>query len=270
MIYLFITLGSLALIYLALVFFFGPTGRKHPDLPPLKGAMIAHRGLHSASEGICENSLSAFRRAIENGLPIEIDIHLTCDGKVVVFHDHKLQRMCGVEGRVEEMTLKELRSLRLKDTDEQIPTLSECLNLVAGKVPLLIEFKAKKNHKALCRTADAILSRYKGSYLIQSFYPQVLLWYRLHRKKVCRGQLAARFKKKGFLMWLQGTLFFNFLARPDFIAYRHDDYAFPMRRFCVWLGAASFGWTFQKPEEIEERKKDFDTYIFENFVPTKP
>ncbi len=255
----------LGLVYLFLVF---PSVRRHNDLKLIEGKFIAHRGLHDLTENTPENSLSAFRQAVELGYPIEIDIHLTLDGKVVVFHDDTLDRMCGVSGRVEEKTLSELKALRLGNTNYEIPTLEECLNTVNGKVPLLIEFKCVSLKCApLCQKSDEILSRYNGDYLIQSFYPTVLRWYKKHRREVCRGQLAESFKGASFEKRMSGNMLFNFLGRPDFVSYKHTDAKNISRMFVTKLGAYPVGWTFQSQDELDKNGKYFNTFIFEQFLP---
>ena len=138
-----IPLIILAIVLAVFVFMVFPSLRRHPDRKLLEGLFIAHRGLHNAKEGIPENSIHAFIEAVVNGYAIENDIHVTSDGEVVVFHDNTLDRMCGVSGRIEDKTLSELRELRLLDTNERIPTLKECLEIIDGRVPLLIEFKCE-------------------------------------------------------------------------------------------------------------------------------
>lgn len=257
------------MLLLTLLFFFliFPALRRHPDLELLKGAKIAHRGLHGLSKDVPENSLRAFQAAVDKGYWIENDIHLTKDGHIVVFHDDTLDRMCGISGRVEEMTLEELKALRLAGTDQEIPTLQECLDLVNGQVPLLIEFKCPVSDATpLCRAANKILEGYSGKYLIQSFYPPVLRWYKKHRKDICRGQLSTAFYDDVFHRRLAGALLFNFMGRPDFISYEHTFYRNFFRRLAVGLGAGSLGWTFRSEKELEARKADFQGYIFEKFL----
>ncbi len=254
------------LVFLFLIF---PSCRKHADLELLRGKFVAHRGFHNKEVGVPENSLTSFDAAVRNGYPIEIDIHLTRDGEVVVFHDDTLKRMCGKEGVIEKMTLKELKTMKLSDTDEEIPTLSECLCAVSGRVPLLIEFKCKHNAVSLCLAADKILSEYNGKYLVQSFYPTALYWYKRNRKDVCRGQLSESFKHQGFVKRMLGFLLFNFLSRPDFISYKFSDAGSFCRKLCVKLGAMPVGWTFKTQIDADRFEKDFDTYIFEEFNPSK-
>lgn len=263
-----IVVSILSIHYLLLTFLASPSSKPHKDLQIVAGKFIAHRGLHD--ENIPENSISSFFAAVENDLLIEIDLHLTKDGEVVVFHDETLKRMCGSEKRINDLTLEEIKKFRLLKTNEQIPKLTECLRAVDGKVPLLIEFKMERNNtKSLCEAADKILSEYNGDYLIQSFYPQVVRWYKKHRKDVCRGQLSCRFKKKGFAKWLSGNLLLNFMGRPHFISYKHSDSSNPMLKFCIWLGAFPIGWTFRSKKELKESQKHFKTWIFENIAPEK-
>ena len=176
--------------------------------------------------------------------------------------------MCRTDAKIADLTLSEIKSYRLLETNEIIPTLQECLESVNGTVPLLIEFKMENgNTKELCKAADAILSAYDGDYLIQSFYPQVVGWFKKHRKSVCRGQLSCRFRKKGFAKWLSGHLLLNFMGRPHFVSYKHSDCKSLMLRFCVWLGAFPVGWTFRSKKELSQYQKRFHTWIFEKFTP---
>ncbi|MBE6757566.1 MAG: glycerophosphodiester phosphodiesterase [Ruminococcaceae bacterium] len=259
-------LVSLFLIFGLFLFLVFPAARRHPHRTVLKGRFIAHRGLHDAARP--ENSLPAFEAAIAAGYTIELDVHLTADGEVVVFHDDTLTRMCGTDGVVEETTLGALKSLRLKNSDEPIPTFSECLERINGQVPLLIEFKVHGgNTVPLCETVDRILADYKGEYIIQSFYPPVLRWYRQNRPHICRGQLSAPFLKENFVHILAGCLLFNVIARPDFVSYDHMGAAHPCRRLCTLLGALPVGWTFHSQKEIDAHRADFEGFIFEGFTP---
>ncbi len=267
----FIVAGIILLLIIIIYFILiCPSLRRHPDEKEMKGIHVAHRGLHDKNIGIPENSLAAFARAIEKGYAIENDIHLTADGEVVVFHDDTLDRVCGVSGKVEEKTLAELKKLRLLGTEEQIPTLKECLELVYGKVPLLIEFKVVGgNTTVLCEKANEILKEYTGKYFIQSFYPGVVAWYRKNRPDICRGQLSTAFKGEVFYKVLLGCLVSNVIARPHFVSY---EWKYPKklsRRICKMLGALPVCWTLRSKEELKTAKPHFSTYIFEDFMPEK-
>jgi len=264
----YIVLGLLAL-WLFLIF---PALRRHTDRIILKDLYVAHRGLHAEKAGIPENSLKAYSLAMELGFAVEIDIHLTKDSHIVVFHDDTTLRVCGVDRGVEECTLEELKQMRLSGTDQQIPTLSEVLSLVDGRVPLIIEFKSVYgNSKALCAAADKILSKYEGKYIVQSFYPPVLYWYRKNRPEICRGQLSQNFiRHKGernIPKILAGWLLFNFLSRPDFVSYNFEDANCFARNLCTALGAFPVAWTLRSEKELAAAKQLFCTYIFENFLP---
>ena len=267
MIFLVIALLCLVGLYLFMIF---PSPRRHKDREILNGIYIAHRGLHNAMDGIPENSLLAFKKAVELGFAVENDIHLTKDGEVVVFHDEDLMRMCGIHGRPEDMTLSQLKELRLGDTEEKIPTLRECLDVIDGKVPLLVEFKIKSGSAVpLCLAAEKILSEYKGKYFVQSFYPFVLSWYKKNKKDVLRGQLAAAFKGDKLHMRLLGMLLFNCFSRPDFVSYENETKGTLGRKICTLLGAFPVGWTFKAQSDIDASKNDFKSYIFEGFLPEK-
>ncbi len=258
-----------------------------PDKSAFMNVFYAHRGLHdnAGQEGVVpENSLAAFRKAVEAGYGIELDVQLTKDKVAVVFHDATLKRMCGElcgdlcvdlrGGKVSDFTYEELQQFSLLGTSEKIPRFEDVLRLVDGRVPLIIEYKAPGADVEVCRVADGILQGYDGVYCIESFNPLVLLWYRKHRKKVMRGQLSTSYKKEkekgypGILLVGLHHLLLNFLTGPDFIAYNHKYY----KDWSLWLcrhlyGTTAVAWTIRSREELESRKKDFDLFIFEGFLP---
>ncbi len=268
---MFYVIGAAAAPALLLLFMVCPTLRKHPDRQLLEGRYIAHRGLHGLQPDVPENSLPAFALAAKLGFPVELDIHLSRDGEVIVFHDGNFRRMCGSDKKPENCTLAEIRNLRLAGTRERIPTLAECLAVIDGRVPVLIEFKCSGGScRPLCRAADQILAAYQGAYQVQSFYPPVLYWYRRHRKEVMRGQLAGGFRQNkhfSLLRTLLSCLVFNFLARPDFISYQYANGNNLFFRLCRQLGASSCSWTFRTPRELKQYKQAYRAWIFEGFVP---
>lgn len=262
----------IAIVLLLYIFLICPSLRKHDDCGMFRGNYIAHRGLHNIKKGVAENSFSAYGEAIKRNLPIEIDIRLSSDGEVVVFHDDDLLRVCGVDKKVIDLSLRELRDLKLLGTDDGIPTFSEFLELVDGSVPLLIEIKTVGSRdRELCEKAWDILKDYKGKYAVQSFFPPIIRWFKKNAPKVCRGQLATNFVKSSNsnnpLEIIAGVLLFNFLSRPDFISY---EYKFPCAlplMVCRALGATTIAWTYPSEEQIEKTQDHFSAYIFENFIP---
>ena len=266
--WLFLTVAILILLYLFLIC---PALRRHDNCGMFRGSYIAHRGLHSINKGIAENSLSAYSESIKRNLPIEIDIRLSCDGEVVVFHDDDLKRVCGVDKKVIDLDLNELRKLQLLGTEDIVPTFKEVLELVDGSVPLLIEIKTTYGRdRELCEKAWGILKDYKGKYAVQSFYPPIIRWFKKNAPNVTRGQLATNFIKiEGHkpIEPFAGFLIFNFLSRPDFISY---EYKFPRilpLAVCRLLGAVTIAWTYTEEKQIDETEDYFSAYIFENFEP---
>ena len=263
-----ITVLVLMVLYLLMIM---PRMTKRPDIKPFQGVLYAHRGLHDNETQAPENSMAAFRRAVETGFGIELDIQLTKDKITVVFHDMTLQRICGVEGRLSDFTYEQLQRLHLCKSMERIPKFEDVLNMVGGKVPLIVEFKGESTDVSLCPVADKLLRKYKGVYCMESFNPLMVAWYRKHHGEIFRGQLSEKFftngKKKALHLVLQNLLL-NFWAKPDFIAYNCMEYDALSRRICCGLfGATAVAWTIKSKEELTDMKKHFDLFIFDSFVP---
>ena len=245
-----------------------------PDAGPFLKWLYAHRGLHDNDTDAPENSMRAFWKAVEAGFGIELDVQLSRDGVPVVFHDDTLKRICGVEGRVCERTFEELQQLSLCGTDQKIPRFSDVLELVDGKVPLIVELKIETGDMSVCSAADKLLSEYKGMYCIESFNPLAVLWYRRNRKNVMRGQLADAFyregERTGLLYFLLQNLLLNWLAKPDFVAYNKKYPGMLSRRLCRGLYRnTAVAWTIKSNEELGAARKHFDIYIFDSFVPKR-
>lgn len=238
----------------------------------------AHRGLHA--EGIPENSLTAFAKARELGFGVELDVHLTLDGELVVIHDSSLGRVCGRSGVVEQLTLAELGECRLMGTDEGVPTLDEVLRLfdasgdtTSPAPPVIVELKtADGNAALLAERTMACIDRYDLSFCVESFDPRALGWLRAHRPDVLRGQLVRSFlgdKDLGLARRLGATaLLGNVTARPDFIACRFRDRGLPaVRLACGRLGAHLVTWTIHSEREMLESEAEGAPVIFEGFIP---
>jgi len=158
----------------------------------LKNRPIAHRGLHD--KVVPENSMAAFRAAIEQDLAIEFDVQFTKDKVAVVFHDDDLERMTGLKKLVRKVKFADIRKLRLKGTEEQIPTLSEVLELVAGKVPLLVEIKGKSYKKNFIKTVCDMLENYSGDYAVQAFNPVAVRQVKKTSPQIFCGLLSSKFE----------------------------------------------------------------------------
>ncbi|MCH5275017.1 MAG: glycerophosphodiester phosphodiesterase [Lachnospiraceae bacterium] len=271
---LLIATGILLLLVILYLLMIMPRMMHRPDITPFKSVLYAHRGLHDNFSPAPENSMAAFKKAVDAGFGIELDVQLSKDKVPVVFHDSTLDRICGVEGRVEDFTYEELQQFSLCGTAEKIPKFEDFLKLVDGKVPLIIEYKIPGGVAEVCPIADKLLQAYKGAYCIESFNPLGVLWYRRNRKEVVRGQLADNFIKSGentlspLLYFALHHLMFNFLTKPDFIAYNHFLYRDLSRRLCRRLyRAPAAAWTIKNEVELKESRKEFDMFIFDSFVP---
>jgi glycerophosphoryl diester phosphodiesterase len=229
----------------------------------------AHRGLFSRDQSIPENSLTAFDAAIRAGFGFELDVAMTADQQLVVFHDDSPLRMCGVEGKIWAMCSDEIRALRLAGTRERIPLFSDLLSMVHGQVPLIVEIKSSPLRPALCEAVAKALDSYTGSYCVESFDPVIVGWFRKHRPAMLRGQLACRGDKtdpgKRFGWFLLRNLLTNVLARPHFIAYQVNEAAHPAFRLCRRLGALTVAWTVRDEEECATADQWFDAMIFETW-----
>lgn len=245
---------------------------KQRYLDPLLGYDYAHRGLFSENQSVPENSLAAFERAAAHGYGIELDVQLSADGQVVVFHDDSLKRMCGVDKPAGSLSYRELHQLSLAGTRERIPLFSEVLRLVGGRVPLIIEFKTGKRNAELCEKAREILNEYEGPFCVESFDPRILRWFRKNAKKIVRGQLSEQFSNSPsmprVLRFALRNLFGNCIAKPHFIAYRHQDAHNLNFRLCKRLfHLLTVAWTVRDTDDVDAIRSVFDLIIFEAFLP---
>ncbi|MBQ9735353.1 MAG: glycerophosphodiester phosphodiesterase [Clostridia bacterium] len=264
MLFLWIALGTLAALLLLYLILLAPRTRRRAVEPFLR-VPYAHRGLHGG--GVPENSLEAFRLAVENGYGIELDVQLSADGVVMVFHDESLLRMTGVDAPLWSKSAAELAALRLAGSDAHIPTLTEVLALVDGRVPLLVEIKSDHTPIAVCEKTAALLDAYAGPYMMESFHPLCVNWFRKNREGVVRGQLSSHLFAKGHrtpARFVAQNLLLNILARPDFIAFCYKDKKLLSFSLCRALyHPYTVAWTLRE-EEALAASKEFDAVIFEN------
>ena len=267
--------GCICLLILLYLFLIAPRLFRKPNMAPLLSSRYAHRGLHGKTTGFPENSLGAFRLAVEKGYGIELDVHLTKDGRLAVMHDESLKRTCGVEKNIGDLTLEELSSYRLEGTEEPIPSLEQVLELVNGKVPLIVELKpTSSNIQSLARAVTALLSSYTGEYCNQSFDPRILMWYKRHFPACIRGQLSMDFRKRDGLSFpirfVLRNLLTNCLTRPDFIAYRYEDRnKLSPRLLRKLFHCQEFSWTVISFSQQKTAEKDGARIIFEQYDPAE-
>ncbi len=267
---LLIILGAIAAlcllnVLLYLLVFVRPRGMAPSDKALL--CDYAHRGLHG--NGVPENSLAAFALACEAGYGIELDVQLSRDGEVMVFHDYTLSRMTGDGRKLAELSAAELGALRLAGTEERIPTFAEVLRLVDGRVPLLVELKGESLHASLCPKVAALLRSYSGSFCIESFNPVLL---RAMRKELPRAYCGLLYthvvrdkKSKSILNRLLTVMALNFLCHPQFIAYNEVDRdSLPVRLTTRLYHAPKFVWTVRSRASLRAAHERGECPIFEN------
>jgi len=170
---------------------------------------VAHRGLHDRACGVVENSEGAVRAAIAGGYAIEIDIQPSADGVPMVFHDEDLGRLTDATGRTDARTAAELSALRLKDSDEGIPTLARILEVVAGRVPLLIEIKDQDGRLGeavgpLEHAVAAALEGYAGDVAVMSFNPHSIAAFGKAAPGIARGLVTEAFDEAEYDMVPEG------------------------------------------------------------------
>lgn len=243
-----------------------------PDSSLFRKKYFAHRGLHDNDGEAPENSMAAFDKAVKAGYGIELDVQMTKDSIPVIFHDGTMERMCGVKARIEDYTYEQLQEFTLAASEERIPRLEDLLELVDGRVPLIVEIKSETRNVSFCAVIDRMLRSYRGEYCIESFNPMVLLWFRRYHNNVVRGQLASNFRIDGGykspIYFFMTHLLLNLFTAPDFIAYNHQFEEEPGRRICRRLYRhPAVAWTIRSREELEKMSGKFDVFIFENFLP---
>ena len=265
--------GAALLFFGALIYCIKP-GKMPPEAKKtaavFNGLNCAHRGLHSEDKKVPENSLTAFAAARDKGYGVELDVHLSRDGEVVVFHDDDLKRACGIDKPINSLDWTELSLLPLFGTNEHIPLFSQALDTLAD-TPLIVEIKsAGKNNAELCKKTLEIL-RTKGSqFCIESFDPRVLSWFRNNAPDILRGQLSAPPVKLDTVSkptaFLLGNLLTNYMSRPHFIAYSTDPRPFTVS-LCHIMRPMKVIWTVRPSDDIQRCEKENDTVIFEYYTP---
>ena len=201
----------------------------------LKGYEFKHRGLH---KNVPENSLLAFKKALYRNMPIELDVRITKDSKLVVFHDANLKRMTGIDKKIEKCNYNEIKDIKLNNSDEKIPLLIDVLNLINNKVLLLIEIKS--NNKKMYKKLAKLLKNY-NNFLLQTFSLKTYYWFKLHTKYKIGILTYSNFKKK-------------IVLNPSFISMSKYN-AFKYKNIPLFI------WTIKNKEELEKAKKIGDSFI---------
>lgn len=236
------------------------SGRRPPDW--LTQWEYAHRGRHR--ERVPENSFAAAEAAIAAAMGVECDIQRSLDDHPMVFHDWELERLTGVAGATGQRTAAELEQLCLLGTDQHPFKLSTLLDMVAGRVPLLIEIKSRPGYDAerSCVQVSRLLGDYSGPHAVMSFDPRVVRWFRQHSPQTCAG-LVMREDDHGYTQKAWQRRLALWIARPDFLAYHIA--ALPNRWVAALRGSGLpvLTWTVNSPETRARAMANADAVIAE-------
>lgn len=224
----------------------------------IKGLLISHRGIFN-NKTIPENSVAAFHKAKNLNIPIELDVQLTKDQKVIVFHDINLKRMCGIDKYIEDVTYQELQQLTLVSSKEKIPTLKEVLELIQGKVLIDIELKKTKNVEELCNKVLEEIKNYTGDVLVKSFQPNIVRYLKKHTTRPV-GLLITRFPtSKTYSYFMSSSLLIQY-CKPDFLAINKE--IIKKKRIQKYRKKIPvFVWTITNKKELEEYFPYADSYL---------
>ncbi len=246
--------------------------------PAFLGPPLAHRALHDKHQGIPENGVTAIRRAVAVGYGIEVDVQVSSDGEAMVFHDETLDRMTETVGPVRARTAKELMGLRLKGADETIPSLRQVLQLVGGRVPLLIEIKDQSGgisvaDDALEQGVASALDGYAGPVAVMSFNPHVIDAFRAHAPEVARGLVTSGFMPSQWpglsdetCTHLRSIRDFGKVG-AEFISHDWTDLGSPRVAELKGQGVPVLCWTIRSAQAEAEARRVADNVTFEDYLP---
>lgn len=265
-------INFLTLLFLMYLFSIKPNKKR--DLNFLLKHYYSHRGIHNNNDKNPENSILAFQMAGEKGYGIELDIQVTKDNIPVIFHDKSLLRVCNLENKIQNFTLEELKKLKLFKSDQYLPTFKEVLDLVDGRVPLIVEIKNETTDISELKYIASLLDTYTGIYAIESFNPLVLRWYKKNRPHIIRGQLATYSKKKDLSVFKQVKDFIlenfmtNFLSKPDFLAFNYKYKNMFSFNLCkILYNPITAAYTIKNQKTLKDNLDDFNIFIFDSFIP---
>ncbi len=237
---------------------------------------IAHRGLHDRASGVIENSLSAFAAAIDNGFAMECDVQLSGDGKPMVFHDDRLERLTGHKGAVSTLSAGQLTRIPLLDsrTGECPPRFETLLEQVSGRQLLVVEAKQQSSGAAreeLAKAVTTALANYGGPVVVESFDPRLLMEI---RSSGCRGHLGIIVKRnagpeRSFSELVLRHMLHYPMTRFSFISANKSDLDLPMVVLMRAFGLPLTAWTVRSPEEARTARAKADQIVFEGFLPDR-
>lgn len=236
---------------------------------------LTHRGLFN-NQDIPENSTKAFKETVKGGYGTELDVQLTLDNKLVVFHDASLLRMCGVDKKLTDCNYDDLQQYKLLNTQETIPLFSEVLDLLKEDTPLVVEIKSEGDCIKTCEEAIKMLQTYKRNFTMESFNPKVVRYLKKKHPEIIRGQLAynmlidKKSKTNILIKFVCTNLLLNFITKPDYVAYdikNMNNLSF--RLVSKLYKVECVAWTCKCEDDIDKAKRYYQQFIFDSFVPRR-
>ena len=258
----------LLILFLLLLFLTAPRFSKRKAMKPFRKFDYAHRGYHNGI--LPENTCGAFENAKNHGYGMELDVQLTKDEELIVLHDFSLLRAAGIDKQVDQCTYEKIKNLKVFDSEAEIPTFEEVLKLIDGQVPLIIEIKQKGMDCKVCAKTWKYLRHYQHDYVVESFNPMAMMWFKQNHPEVLRGQLSCSYDDdktmNPILKFCLKNLLTNFLSRPDFIAYKVNERSNLINQLhCHLFHTQQVYWTVKDKQTYDQVKNDENIIIFENF-----
>ncbi|MFV2034003.1 MAG: glycerophosphodiester phosphodiesterase family protein [Halocynthiibacter sp.] len=242
---------------------------------------IAHRGYHDRSSGRPENSLAAFRQAVAAGYAIELDVQASRDIRPMVFHDYDLKRLTGTDGLIQSRTASDIAALTLMGGSESVPSLSDVLKLVSGRVPLLVELKDQDgalgaNVGPLEQAVARELAEYAGPVALMSFNPHSVAALGTFAPHLPRGLVTGSFESPASARIaasrraeLREIADFD-RVRASFISHQASDLARPRVVDLKQSGVPVLCWTVRSVEQEARAREVADNITFEGYAPARP
>lgn len=234
----------------------------------LKDTPLAHRGLHNEYT-VPENSILAFKKAIENGYGIELDVRITKDNQVVVFHDKNLKRLFNSSKIIQDLNYDTLKEFKLYDTSEHIPLLKDVLELVDGKVPLLIEIKNYGISGNFEQLVYDVIKDYKGKLAICSFTPNVVSWFLKNHPRIKRGLIFGDLNSLEIQYHSCIFLYRYFKLKPHFVSLDSLLLDTFIINICRFFKIPSVSWIIKTDDKAKDALSKVDNIIFESIDPSK-
>ena len=262
----------LILIYLFLI---KPNNNsRKAEMRPFEEVYLTHRGFFNNID-IPENSIPAFKKTARNHMGSELDVQLTSDHKLVVFHDDDLGRVCGADKKLIDCTYEELLGYHLLSTEEKIPLFEEVLDVLNPDTPLIVEIKSNPAAYEAVEEALKILSRYQIPFTMESFDPRIVRYLKVHHPEIIRGQLAYNMLKNKdshlnvFLKAIATYMLSNFYTKPDYIAYHvHSRYNLSFMICSLVYKTECVAWTVKNEDDLAFARKYYQQIIFDSFIPS--